>query len=147
MPHVKPDRNVFILGAGFSAGAGAPLVRDFLDRSRELFDNPSTPLEPYEREQFEEVFKFKRTMAQAREKVRMDLDDVEKLFGLVEISYRLGECRRETRDSTVYLIAKTLQLATSPARRRRSRIGFSIEADALDLSNHSDLFVKQTGTA
>jgi hypothetical protein len=38
------DRNVFILGAGFSAGAGAPLIQDFLDRSRELHDDPSRSL-------------------------------------------------------------------------------------------------------
>ena len=38
-------------------------------------------------------------MAQAREKVRIDLDDIEQLFGLVEISQRLEDSPRETRFS------------------------------------------------
>jgi hypothetical protein len=68
-----------------------------------------------ERERFSRVFNFKRTMGQAREKFTIDLDDIEKLFRLVEISERLGEDVGETREDIVYLIAKTLQLAISVA--------------------------------
>jgi hypothetical protein len=35
-------------------------------------------------------------MAQAREKIHLDLDDIEQLFGLVEISYRLRDIGPET---------------------------------------------------
>jgi NAD-dependent SIR2 family protein deacetylase len=143
MPNRKPARNVFILGAGFSWRAGAPLVRDFLDRARELFDDPLVDFEDYERAHFEEVFKFKRDMAQAREKVEMDLDDIEKLFGLVEMSYRLGECSRETRDSTVYLIAKTLQLATHPPGRGGWTIRLILQRGfrgRIDLAARPDVF-------
>src|SRR5260370_21489540 len=105
------DRNVYILGAGFSADAGAPLIQGFLDCSRRLVDQPFSDLDPVERAHFKSVFKFRSEMAQSREKVRMDLDDIEQLFGLVEISQRLEARPPETRDSTVYLIAKTLQLA------------------------------------
>ncbi len=59
------DRNVFILGAGFSAAAGAPLIRNFLDTSRELFDDPDSGLDLEERKLFEEVFEFKKRIAQA----------------------------------------------------------------------------------
>src|SRR2546428_4099969 len=55
-------------------------------------------------------------MSQAREKVKIDLDNVEQLFGLVEISQRLGHESLETRNSTVYVIAKTLELATRSQR-------------------------------
>jgi hypothetical protein len=82
----RPNRNVYILGAGFSAPAGAPVIRDFLDRSREFYDDPSSSMDLREREHFARVFEFKRSMGQAREKFRIDLDDIEKLFGLVEIS-------------------------------------------------------------
>lgn len=83
------DHNVYILGAGFSKDAGAPLIHDFLDRAREFFDDPDSALDPHERAQFEAVFKFKREVAKAREKFRIDLDDIEQLFGLVEMSQRL----------------------------------------------------------
>jgi len=112
------DRNVYILGAGFSASAGAPLINNFLDRSREYLDNPFSGLDDVERQHFEDVFEFRRTVAQAREKIRIDLDNIEQLFGLVEISQQLGKTKREIWLSTVYLIAKTLQLSTvSPGRR------------------------------
>ena len=119
MPESTQDHNVYILGAGFSRDAGAPLIHDFLDRARELFDDPDSDLDSQERGQFEQVFKFKREVAKAREKFRIDLDNIEQLFGLVEMSQRLGSEVPATRDATVYLIAKTLQLALANHSRRR----------------------------
>jgi len=118
------DRNVYILGAGFSAAAGAPVVRDFLDRAREILDDPDSDLNDYERDAFKEVFAFKRRVAQAREKVVIDLDDIEQLFGMVEMSCRLGKAPYSLRDSTVYLIAKTLQLATARGLQSRPHLNF-----------------------
>jgi len=120
------DHNVYILGAGFSRDAGAPLIHDFLDKAREFFDNPDSGLDLSERVQFEQVFKFKREVAKAREKFRIDLDDIEQLFGLVEMSHRLGSEPPAPRDATVYLIAKTLQLAlVDSSRRPRARMGLT----------------------
>jgi hypothetical protein len=115
------DRNVYILGAGASAGAGAPLINNFLDYSRQLFDQPFSGLDEIEREHFRRVFDFRREMAQAREKILLDLDDIEQLFGLVEISRRLRATPLETRDSTVYLIAKTLQMSIEAHGKERAR--------------------------
>jgi hypothetical protein len=125
------DRNVLVLGAGFSTSAGAPLVKDFLDRSREFMDDPSSGLEEDEREQFRDVFEFRRDMAQAREKVRIDLDNIEELFGLVEVTRRLGGDKRKTRDSTVYTIAKTLELAVKPPGSSRRPIRFDVKPEFL----------------
>ena len=36
MPESQTDKNVSILGAGFSAGANARLLYNFLDKSRQL---------------------------------------------------------------------------------------------------------------
>jgi len=120
------DHNVYNLGAGFSKDAGAPLIHDFLDRAREFYDNPDSALDCQEREQFERVFKFKREVAKAREKFRIDLDNVEQLFGLVEMSQRLESASPATRDATVYLIAKTLQLAlTDSSIRPQVRMGLA----------------------
>jgi NAD-dependent SIR2 family protein deacetylase len=129
MTRERPNRNVYVLGAGFSAPAGAPVIRDFLDRSRELYDDPRSSMDGPERERFARVFEFKRSMGQAREKFRIDLDDIEKLFGLVEISQRLGENIGQTRDDLVYLIAKTLQVATTWPTAKRPTIIFSAHPD------------------
>lgn len=98
--------------------AGAPLVRDFLDKAREFYADPDSALDVEERQQFATVFEFKREVARAREKFRIDLDDIEQLFGLVEMSQRLGSESPATRDATVYLIAKTLQLALQNTSQR-----------------------------
>jgi hypothetical protein len=50
MPAGLKDHNVYILGAGFSRDAGAPLIHDFLDRAREFFDNPDSALDSQERQ-------------------------------------------------------------------------------------------------
>src|SRR3569832_814088 len=102
MERASADRNVYILGAGFSAGAGAPLINNFLDISRELFDDPDSALDSDERENFRKVFEFKKRAAQSREKFRLDLDNIEQLFGLVEMSHRLARTPEDTRDATVY---------------------------------------------
>lgn len=117
------DRNVYILGAGFSATANAPLLYDFLDKSRELLDDPSSGLDGYERTEFRSVFEFRRKMAQAREKVKLDLDNIEQLFGLVEMEQRLGLGRTDVRSATVYLIAKTLEL-TIARNQHRGEVAF-----------------------
>lgn len=119
------DRNVYLLGAGASATAGAPLIRNFLDCSRQLYDQPFSGLKPFERAHFRRVFDFRREMAQAREKIHIDLDDIEQLFGLVEISHRLGDIGPETRKSIVYLIAKTLQVSIEERKAKRPKLRVS----------------------
>jgi NAD-dependent SIR2 family protein deacetylase len=119
VPNEISDRNVFILGAGFSASAGAPVINDFLDVSREIFDNPDSALDDAEKELFRQVFEFKKRVAQAREKFRIDLDNIEPLFGLIEMSHGL-EKRKDARDAMVYVIAKTLQLAIAKNQQRQS---------------------------
>src|SRR5581483_11425835 len=114
------DRNVFILGAGFSASAGVPLIHNFLDYSRQYLDDPSSGLQDWEREKFREVFEFRRKMSQAREKIKIDLDNIEHLFGLVEIARRLDSVSLETRNATVYLIQKTIELAAGSHKIRGS---------------------------
>ncbi len=123
------DRNVYILGAGFSAPAGLPLIHDFIDRSRVYFDDPGSKLDKREREHFQRFLDFKQKMSQAREKVKRDLDNIEELFGLVEISHRLSHESAETRTSTVYVIAKTLELATRS--QRVGEIDFQVNKEIL----------------
>jgi hypothetical protein len=111
-----PDRNVYILGAGFSAPAGAPLIHDFLDRSRSFLDEPMGLLGESNRSQrapFQEVFKYRKEMARAPEKVLIDLDNIEELFGLVEMTLRLDPSQQPIRDSTALMISRTLEWTTA----------------------------------
>jgi NAD-dependent SIR2 family protein deacetylase len=125
---VEPrDRNVYLLGAGFSAPAGAPLIHNFLDCSRAFLDAPFGFVGDFnaaQREPFETVFKYKQDMSRAAYKVKIDLDNIEELFGLVDISSRLDPGQQKIRDSTAMMIARTLDWATRDiARRPKIRIG------------------------
>jgi hypothetical protein len=118
MPDEPTDRNVYIVGAGFSRDAGAPLIQDFLDRAREFLDDPQSSLNGSDRQHFQKVFEFKRRVAQAAEKVDIDLDNIEQLFGLLEMSERLGiGSAEDVRPSMRVLIARTLELATATKQR------------------------------
>ena len=113
-------------------------------------DDPSSGLQPFERDYFKRVFQFRREMAQAREKVAIDLDNIEELFGLVEMSQRLGDEKSETRDATVYMIAKTLELSTRPPGTGRIDVRFDIKPEfkeQFDAANQDGLFHQISGYA
>lgn len=91
------DRNVFILGAGASKDAGAPILGDFMLKAHEVydiwrFDGPSwrnrRPSED-DREAFAEVFKWQRTMASVLTYLDIDLGNIEDLFSLVDMAGQL----------------------------------------------------------
>lgn len=139
------DRNVYVLGAGFSADAGAPLINNFLDLSHRLLLDPATELDDTERKQFGDVFRFRQEVAQAREKVVLDLDDIEQLFGLIEISERVRSSS-ELRTSMQYLIVKTLQLATRGTQRPKIHFTAQPGAEVLNrIANGHPGFSRVTG--
>jgi hypothetical protein len=112
MPYRK---NVYILGAGASAEAGAPVLRDFLDRAQGLYLDPRAPLAPEERDRFRKVFQYQKRMDLARAHVEMDLDNLEDLFGLVDLQCRIGnEQAKDVRECLTFLIQKTLMVTTRP---------------------------------
>jgi hypothetical protein len=139
------DRNVYLLGAGFSHPAGAPLIYDFLERSRQYMNNRPAELDDFGMEHFHRVFAFKQEMAKAREKISVDLDNIEDLFGLVEMSCRLGITTTDTRDSMIYVIAKTLELCTIP-RRPRGNIGFQLNRERAPNLTFEQDFVRHDKT-
>ena len=119
------DRNVYILGAGFSRPAGAPLVKEFLDAARSLYDDPQSGLGADVEGHFRRVFEFKRAMAPVRERFLFDLDNVEELFGLIEISNRLGKNGAPRREM-IELIAETLRISVSQFAEQRTKARFQI---------------------
>jgi|HubBroStandDraft_2_1064218.scaffolds.fasta_scaffold218420_2 hypothetical protein len=54
----------------FSSPAGAPIIRNFLDRSREFYAEPTSSMDGRERERFFRVFTFKRSIGAGPREVR-----------------------------------------------------------------------------
>jgi len=78
------DNNVYILGAGFSAEAGLPVVSSFLGRMRDTVDWLDTQGRVAEREAIERVLDFRREAAAAGYRINLDLDNIEHLLSLAD---------------------------------------------------------------
>lgn len=104
------DKNVYILGAGFSAEGGAPLLRDFLQVAQRCFHDPKSGLGEEERKRFAGVFRHRQELAHVREAIEVDLENVEHLFGILDLEATIDASREPARDDLVYLILRTLEL-------------------------------------
>ncbi|MDO8433937.1 MAG: SIR2 family protein [Candidatus Binatus sp.] len=117
MPNDPPiraynDRNVYILGAGFSADAGFPLIKDFMNRMRDA----AAWLEAQggrnaEKEAIERVLEFRIRAAAAAHRVPLNIENVEELFSLASAS---GD--KKLADSMPLAIAATLEYARQTAK-------------------------------
>lgn len=73
---------LFILGAGASKEAGAPVIADFLDKAEELLKGGKSG--EY-KEDFERVFDARSKLQAVHSKAQLDLDDIESIFATFEI--------------------------------------------------------------
>ena len=74
------ERVVYLLGAGFSAPLGLPVMANFLTRSRELADN-----EPEKYGFFNDIFKTIRDMAFAKNFYNADLFNIEEILSILDM--------------------------------------------------------------
>lgn len=74
---------VFILGAGASRQAGAPLMSDFLDKAADLL---VTRRVDSQREQFEKVFSAIGELQRVHSKAQLDLNNIESVFTAFELA-------------------------------------------------------------
>jgi hypothetical protein len=81
---VRPnnDNNVYILGAGFSAEAGLPLIASFLGRMHDAVDWLEQNERDEERSAIERVLQFRHESAAAGYRINIDLDNIEHLSSL-----------------------------------------------------------------
>jgi len=108
-------KTVFILGAGASRDAGAPLMADFLDRAEDLYTTKAAGTE-HVRADFERVFAAIAELQGIHAKSYLDLYNIEDVFGAVEMASTLGKLGnrsanaiREIRQSLVKVIYTTLE--------------------------------------
>ena len=108
-------KTIFILGAGASQKAGAPLMSNFLDRAYDLF-RLQTPGVVEAKTEFEDVFGAIAELQGVHSKAFLDLNNIEIVFGAIEMGLllrRLGKRDEESigklRSSLITLIYKTLE--------------------------------------
>jgi NAD-dependent SIR2 family protein deacetylase len=106
-------KNVFILGAGFSTDAGAKTMDQFFPHARDLRDDPASALTSEDKEIFGRVIAYRFGLNKALAKIQEDLDNIEKLFGFLEMEIQLiPNANQQLRDDMKYLIGRTLEVDT-----------------------------------
>jgi hypothetical protein len=78
-------KNVFLLGAGASKEAGAPLMAEFLDVARDLHTSGEIR-ENKDNESFQKFFEAIRHLRSIHYKSYIDLDNIEAVFGTFEMA-------------------------------------------------------------
>lgn len=108
-------KNLFIFGAGASHKAGGPLMSDFIDRADELYRQGVKGVMD-ESSSFEDVFNSISQLQSIYAKSNLNLDNIEVLFGAVEMGQlleRFGDRSPKEidtlRKSLINVIVKTLE--------------------------------------
>jgi len=104
-------KSVYILGAGASREAGAPLMYDFLDKAEDIYQEDRDSQEDFRR-----VFKAISDLQVVHSKSYLDLYNIETLFGAFEmanlinklVEYSPGDIAM-LRSSLIKVIVKTLE--------------------------------------
>ena len=115
---------VFILGAGASREAGGPLMSDFLDIAARLLRERNSDVLAV-RAAFDDVFTAIAELRGVYAKSHLDLDNIESVFGAIEMGAMLGtfanrdeESIKRLRDSVITLILTTLEQSIAFRRDR-----------------------------
>jgi hypothetical protein len=77
------SKTVFILGAGASKESGAPLMNDFLDVSRSLYENEK--IDDLFKDDFTRVFSAIDNLYKIYPKTDLDLENIERIYSLFEM--------------------------------------------------------------
>jgi hypothetical protein len=110
-------KTVFLLGAGASRSAGGPVMSDFLDRAQNLMQLNAPELGEGCKD-FQDVFQAIAELQGVHSKAHLDLDNIELVFGAIEMGLLLGKLGdlyyeeiKNLRESLVVLIYRTLELS------------------------------------
>lgn len=108
------NHNVYILGAGFCADAGLPLINNFLYEMRACIDwLIDQPERKSEFEAIRDVFKFRKDAASAALRVNLNIENIEDLFSLAAAS---GQYPLSQSVSTAIAATLDYSRSTTPAR-------------------------------
>lgn len=108
--HDEPGGTVYVLGAGASVHAGAPVLMDFVPKARQLFESKRANL--VFSESFGKALHWIDRLRASSYYVDVNLDNLEHVFSIAELQAQIGdEEGRETADALGRLICETLDLS------------------------------------
>jgi uncharacterized protein YydD (DUF2326 family) len=135
---VNTDKNVYILGAGFSKEIGLPLQDDFLLLAKEVYFRDTRKYK-----HFEKVFEYQDSLSKMRKYLNYPLLNLEHLFNIMEMDvfYSKSEKVADIKNDFVSLICDVLMEQTpSPLFRKKSKLTARSEYD--NYLTFLELFIK-----
>ena len=82
-------RTIFILGAGASREAGAPLMGNFLETANRLLRSDGA-LSQSDRDSFDLVFRARAALQSVHSKASLNIDNLESLYGAFDMAALFG---------------------------------------------------------
>lgn len=86
------EKVVYLLGAGFSAPLGIPVMDNFFERSKDIFDENQ---EKYSN--FEEVFSMREEFSIVRDYYKTDLLNIEEVLSILEMHDNLSDSGKKSK--------------------------------------------------
>ena len=131
-------KNVYILGAGFSANAGAPVMWNFIEQAKLLRDDARLGLSVEDQKAFERVFKRLGELRVAQSKMTIDIENIEHLFSLLDMDIDFGGASAGTlRQDLIFLILRTLERTIQTENLFRGTWGLPIQDAAEEKQTHT----------
>lgn len=107
------NKNVFILGAGFSNPVGLPSISEFYNLIKIIYLDKKHELNDFLSKSFEGVIEYRNTLNSVSAKTTIDLDNIETLFSYLDMDCECGDgACVEIRRKLVYTIINTLDIST-----------------------------------
>jgi hypothetical protein len=111
---------VFILGAGFSAESGCPVISNFLEKARKIYRRADeNEIINFTLEDYQNVENAISELHRMQAKAYLDLDNIETLFGALEFGIMLdkfgsrkGKEIEMLRDSLIKVIVTTIEYSS-----------------------------------
>lgn len=110
MMDLHNDHNVYILGAGFSADRGMPLINNFMFRMRDAHEWLLQQNRTVEAAAITAVLEFRKEAASAAYRIKINLENIEELFSLASAS---GDRDNNLSESIRIAIAATLDFCST----------------------------------
>jgi hypothetical protein len=121
-------KNVYILGAGFSANAGAPVMWNFIEQAKLLLDDVRLGLPSEDRKTFARVFKRLAEIRVAQARMAIDVENIEHLFSLLDMDIDFGgQSPGSLRQDLIFLILRTLERTIQTENLSRGGWGMPIQ--------------------
>jgi|WetSurMetagenome_2_1015567.scaffolds.fasta_scaffold12295_2 hypothetical protein len=118
MQKLHNDHNVYILGAGFSAERGLPIVKNFMFEMRDAYDWLKSAERLEEAKAIENVLDFRHDAAASAYRVKVDLENIEELFSLASASTGFAKSKDLSKFIRI-AIAATLDFCTSKTTEKQ----------------------------